>query len=173
MWGRYNMYSSYCDKDSAIIFTTGRLPDVNPPWNWSGCLLSCWSRLSLTCLPKHGRARDNKFLVTHPMIGNYERCLASAIARWAHWPLDHRAHPNTRSATRSLEDIIIITLYISKSFLVVCPYVCIIITIISLSISLSNLSPFRLIFKLHFHKRRVRMRCAVCVTYEPIDSSFI
>jgi hypothetical protein len=30
-------FSSCCDKDSAIIFTTGRLPDVNPPWNWSGC----------------------------------------------------------------------------------------------------------------------------------------
>jgi hypothetical protein len=29
-WGRYNMFSSCCDKDSAIIFTTGRLPDVNP-----------------------------------------------------------------------------------------------------------------------------------------------
>jgi hypothetical protein len=24
-------FSSCCDKDSAIIFTTGRLPDVNPP----------------------------------------------------------------------------------------------------------------------------------------------
>jgi hypothetical protein len=30
-WGRYNMLSSYCDKDSAYIFTTGCLPDVNPP----------------------------------------------------------------------------------------------------------------------------------------------
>jgi hypothetical protein len=29
-WGRYNMFSSWCDKDSAFIFTTG-LPDVNPP----------------------------------------------------------------------------------------------------------------------------------------------
>jgi hypothetical protein len=29
--GRYNMFSSRCDKDSAFIFTTGRLPDVNPP----------------------------------------------------------------------------------------------------------------------------------------------
>jgi hypothetical protein len=28
-------FSSCCDKESAIIFTTGRLPDVNPPWNWS------------------------------------------------------------------------------------------------------------------------------------------
>jgi hypothetical protein len=24
-------FSSCCDKDSAIIFTTGRLPDINPP----------------------------------------------------------------------------------------------------------------------------------------------
>jgi hypothetical protein len=30
-WGRYNMFSSCCDKDSAFIFTTGCLPDVNPP----------------------------------------------------------------------------------------------------------------------------------------------
>jgi hypothetical protein len=30
-WGWYHMFSSCCDKDSAIIFTTGRLPDVNPP----------------------------------------------------------------------------------------------------------------------------------------------
>jgi hypothetical protein len=33
----------------------------------------------LTCLPKHGGARDNKFLVTPSMI--YQRCLTSAIAR--------------------------------------------------------------------------------------------
>jgi hypothetical protein len=33
---------------------------------------------SLTCLPKHGGARDNKFLVTHPMAD--QRCLTSAIA---------------------------------------------------------------------------------------------
>jgi hypothetical protein len=30
-WGQYNMFSSCCDHVSAIIFTTGRLPDVNPP----------------------------------------------------------------------------------------------------------------------------------------------
>jgi hypothetical protein len=29
--GRYNMFSSCCDKDSAFIFTASRLPDVNPP----------------------------------------------------------------------------------------------------------------------------------------------
>jgi hypothetical protein len=36
-WGWYKMFSSCCDKDSAFIFTTGRLPDVNPPCNWSRC----------------------------------------------------------------------------------------------------------------------------------------
>jgi hypothetical protein len=30
-------FSSCCDKDSAIIFTTGRLPDVNPALSWSEC----------------------------------------------------------------------------------------------------------------------------------------
>jgi hypothetical protein len=30
-WSRYNMFLSCCDKDSAIIFMTGRLPDVKPP----------------------------------------------------------------------------------------------------------------------------------------------
>jgi hypothetical protein len=38
---------------------------------------------SLTCLPKHGGARDNIFLVTHPMTGLCEHCLGSAIARRA------------------------------------------------------------------------------------------
>jgi hypothetical protein len=33
---------------------------------------------SLTSLPKHGEARDNKFLVTDPMTD--QRCLASTIA---------------------------------------------------------------------------------------------
>jgi hypothetical protein len=33
----------------------------------------------LTCLPKHGGNRDNKFLVTHPIT--HQRCLTSAIAR--------------------------------------------------------------------------------------------
>jgi hypothetical protein len=31
-WGPYNMFSSCCDKNSAIVFTNGRRPDVNPPW---------------------------------------------------------------------------------------------------------------------------------------------
>jgi hypothetical protein len=30
-WGGYNMFSLCCDKDSAIVITTGRLPVVNPP----------------------------------------------------------------------------------------------------------------------------------------------
>jgi hypothetical protein len=33
----------------------------------------------LTCLPKHGGARDSKFLVTYPKTN--QRCLTSAIAR--------------------------------------------------------------------------------------------
>jgi hypothetical protein len=33
----------------------------------------------LTCLPKHGGARDNTFLVTHPITD--QRCLTFAIAR--------------------------------------------------------------------------------------------
>jgi hypothetical protein len=37
----------------------------------------------LTCLSKHGGARDNKFLVTHPMSD--QRCLTSAIARRSAW----------------------------------------------------------------------------------------
>jgi hypothetical protein len=36
-WGLYNIFSSCCDKDSAIVFTTGLLPDVNPYWEWIGC----------------------------------------------------------------------------------------------------------------------------------------
>jgi hypothetical protein len=60
-------FSSCCDKDSTIIFTTGRLPDVNPPWNWSGCIkplvpiANATGTNGLTCLPKHGEDRDNKF----------------------------------------------------------------------------------------------------------------
>jgi hypothetical protein len=45
----------------------------------------------LMCLPKHGGARDNKFLVTHPMTGLCEHCLGPAIARRAQLPRGHRA----------------------------------------------------------------------------------
>jgi hypothetical protein len=34
-------FSSCCDKDSAIIFTTGRLPDYNPSWEWNGIMYVC------------------------------------------------------------------------------------------------------------------------------------
>ncbi|RVE42535.1 hypothetical protein evm_012815 [Chilo suppressalis] len=34
----------------------------------------------LTCLPKHGEARDSKFLFTHPMIDHCESCLISTTA---------------------------------------------------------------------------------------------
>jgi hypothetical protein len=53
-------FSSCCDKDSETIFTTDRLPDVNLPWNWS-ILFKLPTNNSLTCLPKHGGAQNNKF----------------------------------------------------------------------------------------------------------------
>ncbi|CAG9786540.1 unnamed protein product [Diatraea saccharalis] len=34
----------------------------------------------LTCLPKHGVARDNNFLVTHPVTDPCESCLTTTIA---------------------------------------------------------------------------------------------
>jgi hypothetical protein len=53
-WGRYNLFSSCCDKDSAFIFTNGRLPDVNPPWNWWMLTTANTAGTnSLTFLPKH------------------------------------------------------------------------------------------------------------------------
>jgi hypothetical protein len=48
------------------VLTTAKNPETN----------------GLTCLPKHGGARDNKFSVTHPMTD--QSCLTSAIARRAH-----------------------------------------------------------------------------------------
>jgi hypothetical protein len=56
-------FSSYCDKDSAIICTTGRLPDVNASLKLEWVLTTAYAAgaNSLTCLPKNGRARDNKF----------------------------------------------------------------------------------------------------------------
>ncbi|RVE50577.1 hypothetical protein evm_004804 [Chilo suppressalis] len=35
----------------------------------------------LTCLPKHGGARDSKFLVTHPMTDHCESCLTSTTTQ--------------------------------------------------------------------------------------------
>ncbi|RVE46417.1 hypothetical protein evm_008951 [Chilo suppressalis] len=45
----------------------------------------------LTCLPKHGGARDSKFLVTHPMTDHCESCLTSTIAAERANQLRHRA----------------------------------------------------------------------------------
>ncbi|CAG9791637.1 unnamed protein product [Diatraea saccharalis] len=45
----------------------------------------------LTCLPKHGVARDNNFLVTHPMTDPCESCLTTTIAGRGAYPLRHRA----------------------------------------------------------------------------------
>ncbi|RVE53011.1 hypothetical protein evm_002309 [Chilo suppressalis] len=45
----------------------------------------------LTCLPKHGGARDRTFLVTHPMTDHCESCLTSTIAAERANQLRHRA----------------------------------------------------------------------------------
>ncbi|CAG9783586.1 unnamed protein product [Diatraea saccharalis] len=43
----------------------------------------------LTCLPKHGVARDNNFLVTHPVTDPCESCLTTTIAGRGAYPLRH------------------------------------------------------------------------------------
>ncbi|RVE42229.1 hypothetical protein evm_013129 [Chilo suppressalis] len=45
----------------------------------------------LTCLPKHGGARDSKFLITHPMTDHCESCLTSTIVAERANHLRHRA----------------------------------------------------------------------------------
>jgi hypothetical protein len=56
----------------------------NPPrllsagW-WVLTIANAAGTNGLTCLPEHGGAQDNKFLVTHPITD--QRCLTSAIAR--------------------------------------------------------------------------------------------
>ncbi|RVE41620.1 hypothetical protein evm_013725 [Chilo suppressalis] len=47
----------------------------------------------LTYLPKHGGARDSKFLVTHPKTDHCESCLTSTIAAERAGHLRHRAPP--------------------------------------------------------------------------------
>jgi hypothetical protein len=56
----------------------------NPPCGPSACwwvltTANATGTNGLACLPKHGGARDNKFLVTNPMSN--QRCLTYAIAR--------------------------------------------------------------------------------------------
>jgi hypothetical protein len=55
-----------CDKDSAIILATGRLPDVIPflKLEWVLTTANATGTNGLTCLPKHGGARNNNFC--HP-----------------------------------------------------------------------------------------------------------
>jgi hypothetical protein len=59
-WGWYNMFFISCDKDSAIIFTTDRLPDGNPPWKRLMTANAAGTN-GLPCFPKHGGAQDNIF----------------------------------------------------------------------------------------------------------------
>jgi hypothetical protein len=54
-WG----FSSCCDKDSAIIYTTGRLLDVLET-GVELTIANATGTNGLTCLLKHGGARDNE-----------------------------------------------------------------------------------------------------------------
>ncbi|CAH0403942.1 unnamed protein product [Chilo suppressalis] len=58
----------------------------------------------LTCLPKHGGARDSTFLVTHPMTGHCESCLTSTIAAVSAHHLLHRAPWNKGFISKSMFD---------------------------------------------------------------------
>jgi hypothetical protein len=68
--------------------------DYNPPrepsagW-WVLTTANAAGTNGLTCLPKHGGARDNKFLVSHPMTE--QRCSTPAIARRSARPRGYRA----------------------------------------------------------------------------------
>jgi hypothetical protein len=56
----YNMFSSCCYKDSEIIFTTACLTSTLLETRMLGTANAAGAN-SLTCFPKHGGARDNKF----------------------------------------------------------------------------------------------------------------
>jgi hypothetical protein len=57
------MFMSEVSFHSDVALVLSRQPDVNPPWNWSGVLttVNAAGTNGLTCLPKHGGVRDNKF----------------------------------------------------------------------------------------------------------------
>jgi hypothetical protein len=61
-------------------WNTLRRTDYNPPRGPSGVTNAAGTN-GLSCLPMHRGARDNKFLVTHPIAG--QRCITCAITRRA------------------------------------------------------------------------------------------
>jgi hypothetical protein len=78
---------------------TGHYPPLGPSVDWWVLTtINTAETKGLTCLPKHGGARDSKFLVTHPMTD--QCCLASAIVCRAHWLRSYRA-PHQIHVSRS------------------------------------------------------------------------
>ncbi|RVE51556.1 hypothetical protein evm_003826 [Chilo suppressalis] len=68
----------------------GHDPPRGPSADWSVLTAADAAGTNdLTCLPKHGRARDSKFLVSHPMTDHRESCLTSTIAAE---PVNHLRH---------------------------------------------------------------------------------
>jgi hypothetical protein len=84
---------------------TGHNPPRGPSTGW--CVLTTANAAGtngLTCLPKHGEAQDNKFLVTHPMTD--QRCLTSAIARRS--ALTARLSSSSSPSHRSLYKMLVL-----------------------------------------------------------------
>jgi hypothetical protein len=87
--GEQAFFIDYLQGERAITYHAG------PVWIGTYVLMNAIASGTngLTCLLKKGGARENNFLVTHPMTE--ECCLASAIARRAHWPRGPRAPPTS------------------------------------------------------------------------------
>ncbi|RVE43974.1 hypothetical protein evm_011377 [Chilo suppressalis] len=69
----------------------GHDPPLGPSADWWALTTANAAGTNgLTCLPKHGGARDSKFLVTHPMTDHCESCLTSTIAAERASHLRHR-----------------------------------------------------------------------------------
>jgi hypothetical protein len=88
-WGRYSIFSSCCDKEWAIIFTTGRLSALSPFLKLERVLTTANTAGTngLTCLPKHGGVRDKKFwspiiLLTFEIVVWLARSHAERTDRW-------------------------------------------------------------------------------------------
>jgi hypothetical protein len=45
----------------------GFIETLGPIAHWLVLNKLNWHQLGLSCLPKHGKARGNKFFITHPM----------------------------------------------------------------------------------------------------------
>jgi hypothetical protein len=88
---------------------TGHNPPSGPSADWWVLTTANTAGTDgLTCLPKHGRTLDNKFLVTHAMTD--QRCLTSAIARRSALTVSSSRYPIIARKAVSLIQYLEITL---------------------------------------------------------------